>query len=54
MVINHPPLSIKNNLKIFFIKIIILFPTVFAQRLNGFWWKISNDNFLDHKNFKNF
>ena len=53
-IINHMPLSVKNYLKIFFIKIIILFPKVFVKKLNGFWWKISNDIFFDHKNFKSF
>lgn len=51
-ILNNPPLNIKNNMKIFLIKIITLLPKIFVQRLQGFWWRVSNDNFFDDKNFE--
>jgi len=51
-ILNNPPLNIKNNMKLFLIKIITLLPKIFVQRLQGFWWRVSNDNFFDDKNFE--
>lgn len=45
-ILNNPPLNIKNNMKLFLIKIITLLPKIFVQRLQGFWWKISIGIFL--------